>query len=496
MQVCPPPRRRARRPAWRSPGLAVWLGLGLAAAPGSLRAEEWAIAGARYQGLGGAGVAAAHGAAAARWNPGALGFESDVFEVEVPLGVTLVAEGDLLEHGVRLYNFLERNDYEDVLDKIDAQQTLSETEVQQTLVFATRAVTGFTEREQGGFGFGDAGLSLRRGRFVLSARGEAMVGGDPRLDLNGIPGTDNDFMLGDVIQTSVDRTALFTNPGSPVLASALVAAAPDLSQAQAEEIAYQAEQAGIDTADPGVQNVLTSIAAGSGDGQNQTGVRVRGLYTKEIAISGGLPLLDDRVALGFSLKYLHGTTVNKLILADDDDSRSIETADRRRSRQMAVDFGVMVQPTDWLRIGVSVRNANRPRFKTRGGSDLVLDAQVRAGLAMQLSERWLVAADLDLVENDYETLRRISSQSLAIGTEYRVGFLGRSVELRAGMRRDLADGRGDVAVVTAGLGFYFGLYNFDLAMASSLEREDIDNFAPDIPGRLDLALTLRYSTEF
>jgi hypothetical protein len=50
-------------------------------------------------------------------------------------------------------------------------------------------------------------------------------------------------------------------------------------------------------------------------------------------------------------------------------------------------------------------------------------------------------------------------------------------------------------VLTSGLGFYFGHFNLDLALASSLEREDIDNFAPDIPGRIDFALTLRYSTE-
>jgi hypothetical protein len=476
--------------------LALPLTLGLAALPTAARADEWAVTNARHQGIGGAGVAAAHGAAATRWNPGALGFESDVFEVEVPLGLTVIAEGDLLEHGVRLYNFLERNDYEDVLDKIDAEQPLSESELQQTLVFTTQAVTGFTDRGQGAYSFGDAGLSLRAGRFVLSFRANGEVGADPRLDLSGIPGTDNNLDIGSLIPTSVDRTGMFMNPGSPALASALVAAQPDLSQAQAEEIAFQAEQAGIDTSDAGVQSLLTTIASGAGTGQNQTGVRVRGLYTKEVAISGGLPLLDDRVSLGFNLKYLHGTTVNKFLLADDDESRSIDTADRRRSRQMAIDFGVMVQPADWVRLGLTVRNANRPRFKVRnGGSDYILDAQVRAGAAFQLSDRWLVAADLDLTQNDYETLRSVESQSLAIGTEYRVGFLGRSLDLRLGLRRDLADGRGDVAVLTSGLGFYFGHFNLDLALASSLEREDIDNFAPDIPGRIDFALTLRYSTE-
>jgi len=280
-----------------------------------------------------------------------------------------------------------------------------------------------------------------------------------------------------------------------VLGSALVAASPDLSQAQAEEIAFQAEQAGIDTSDAGVQSVLTRLASGSGQGQNQSAVRVRGLYTKEIALSGALPLLDERLSLGVNLKYLHGTTVSKVLLADSDEPRSIETADRRRSRQLAIDFGVLAQPADWLRIGLTLRNANRPRFATRGGSDIVLDAQLRAGLALQLSERWLVAADVDLVENDYETLRGVVSQSVALGTEYRIGVFGRSVDLRAGVRRDLADGRGELAVVTAGLGFYLGRFNVDLGLASSLEREDIDNFAPDIPERLDFALTLRYSTE-
>jgi len=453
------------------------------------------VLGARQLGLGGAGVAAAHGAQAVRWNPGALGFESQVFEIEVPLGLTLAAEGDLLEHGVRLSNFFQRGDYEDVLDKIDARQPLTENEVQQTLVFATRALPGLADDKQGAFAFADSGLAFRRGRLVLSFRAQAFAGGDPRLDLNGLAFTDNQLALADVIPTSLDRTGQFANPGSPVLASALVAASPDLSQAQAEEIAFQAEQAGIDTSDAGVQSVLTRLASGSGQGQNQSAVRVRGLYTKEIALSGALPLLDERLSLGVNLKYLHGTTVSKVLLADSDEPRSIETADRRRSRQLAIDFGVLAQPADWLRIGLTLRNANRPRFATRGGSDIVLDAQLRAGLALQLSERWLVAADVDLVENDYETLRGVVSQSVALGTEYRIGVFGRSVDLRAGVRRDLADGRGELAVVTAGLGFYLGRFNVDLGLASSLEREDIDNFAPDIPERLDFALTLRYSTE-
>ena len=478
----------------------AWLAFGatLTLEPGTARAEEWLISGARHHGLGGAGVAAARGAQAAQWNPAALAFEPRIFEIEVPLSFTLSAEGDLLENGARLANFVDGTDYDDVLDKIDAGQTLTEEELQQTLLFSTGVLPGFSERGQGGFGFVDGGLSLRLGGVVLSYRSQLIAGIDPRLDPTGLAFTDEDLALGSIIATPEDRTGQFMNPGSAALASALVAASGDLTQAQAEEIAFQAEQAGIDTSDAGVQGFLTGLASSSGrpGQQNQTGARIRGLYTKELSLAFGFPLIEERLSLGFNLKYIHGTTVNKVILADDDEPRSIGTSDRRRSRQLGIDFGVLFEPTDQVRLGLSVRNANRPSFKTRRGTPIVLDAQVRAGAAYQVSDRWLVTADLDLVENDFESIRDLESQTFAIGTEYRAAFFGRSVDLRLGLRRNLAESLRDDAVLTAGLGLYLGRFHFDVAIASGLEREEVDVVGIDVPDRIDLAFTLRYSTEF
>src|SRR5262245_20348252 len=93
------------------------LGSALLLAPFLARADEWEVFGGRYQGMGGTGVATAEGAAAAYWNPGALAFSPPLLEVDVPFGISAVAEGDLLDSADKLSDFFDSSGYDETLKK-------------------------------------------------------------------------------------------------------------------------------------------------------------------------------------------------------------------------------------------------------------------------------------------------------------------------------------------------------------------------------------------
>ena len=78
----------------------------LALSSASARAEEWSFMGARYQGMGGAGVAVVDDVHAPYWNPGALAFGGEQ-GVALPIGVQAAAEGTILRDIDEVSNFLD-----------------------------------------------------------------------------------------------------------------------------------------------------------------------------------------------------------------------------------------------------------------------------------------------------------------------------------------------------------------------------------------------------
>jgi len=491
-------RRVSKRGRRRVGGIACVLGAFLAA-PES-HAEEWRVIGSRYEGMAGAGVAVADGAAAAYWNPGALAFVPELFEVDVPIGLSAAAEGDLLENAARLVDFIERTDFDDTVDKIRDSRQLTPDELANTTRLLTEVLPGFGKRGQGAIVTADAGFLLRRGSVVLTTRGGALAGLDPVVDTQnlrfGESDTDLSVDLARLVGAGIDRSAEFTNPASQSLADALAAGAAGLNQLQAEEFVFQAEQAGIDTANPGVRSIVTNLTSGGvGDRINDTGAIVRGIYTKEVGLASGIPL-SEKLGLGAHIRYVHATTIYKELRVENDGSNSIETKNRRRGEALAIDVGVLYQFRDWIRFGVTGRNLNRPEFKTRGPHPFELKPQVRAGAALELSPRWKIAVDLDLTENRFETIPGFESRELAIGTEYRTRFIGRSVDIRAGLRRNLASGPNSDISATLGIGLYAGNFLFDLSLGSALDRRRFEEIEKDLPRRIDVSTAIRYITEF
>jgi hypothetical protein len=337
---------------------------------------------------------------------------------------------------------------------------------------------------------------------VLTSAVRGLVGGDPELDTSTLSFVERDVDVDALIGPGMDHTADFMNAASQGLADS-IATSGELTQAQAEELVFQAERGGVDTSQPGQQQLLSQFATGSGNpgAPNGSGVLVRGLYTKQVGIAWGSHVLQDKLGeklgLGVHLQYIHGTTVRRFFGAMDGQDSGIGTENRRRSRRVSLDVGMLYEPNDWLRLGLSARRINAPSFPTRGGSSIVLSPQVRAGGTVYLSSRWLIAADLDLTENESDIVDGFSSRVLALGTEYRGHFLGHSVDLRLGVNRNLATGPNRDIVITAGFGLYLGNFRFDLALGSGLDRESFEELGGlTIPRRVDFSTGIRWLTEF
>jgi hypothetical protein len=482
--------------------LGLW-GLALLLGPwGLARAEEWQVLGARYHGLGGAGVALAFEADAADWNPGTLAFSPRTEEVSLRGGLSAASEGEFLDHAARAVDFVDRTRLDDSIRNLRGGGELSEEELRNALRLAVVHAPPLTSNDQGGHTSVDSGMALRRGRFVLTGRAYGFAGVDPSLDLRSFSLGAAGIFAEQLVGGGADRSDEFRNPGSASLASALVVANPQLTTEQAQELVFQAEQARINTGSRSARRALLQIASGLNGGAPalSSGVSVRGLYVKQLGFAYGVPLIEDVLGLGVQLKYMHGTTHAEFIGVDaSGDTERSGRSPRRRSRELGLDVGLLYQPQPWLRLGISARNVNSPQFKVVSGQERIrLDPQVRFGVAIELTPRLRFATDLDLTRNSFETMGGVNSQIVASGLEYRTSFKRLSLDLRGGMYRNLVSGLDDHLTLTFGLGLHMprSASRFDLSFSYGLGGERAPRLDMKVPRRADFAGAFRWIREF
>ncbi len=487
---------------------AALLGFGTSfAAPAS--AEEWAILGSRYQAMGGAGVAIVNDNRAAHWNPGALGFVQ-TSEFELPFSGTALAVGEIIRDADEIVEFIDANSFDAVLTKIQAGQPLTAAELQNGLALADKLVALGAEAQ--GYMTGlDTGLSFRRRGLMLTAKTSGSFGLDPILDLTGLSFSDDIDALtqvANVVGVGADRSGAFTNSSSQALADIIAAALGTWSQDQAEELVFQAELAGLDTAALPIQDIVTRVATATGGitapdlSLNGSGVLVQGLLTQEVGLGYGRSLFGERLGVGANVRAVYGTSYYSFIQYDDitgtDDliDDITDSNNRETSQRMAVDVGLLVKPMDWLRVGVVVRNLNRPEFKSNGPDGVELDEQIRAGIGLNLRPNWLLAADIDLTENESVNVEGFSSRMLSVGTEFRIPFWVGSLALRAGAYKNLASDGDDGVTITAGLGLHLTHLQLDIAAGAATTREELEAGGSDLPSRMHLSGAIRWVTEF
>jgi hypothetical protein len=109
--------------------------------------------------------------------------------------------------------------------------------------------------------------------------------------------------------------------------------------------------------------------------------------------------LADRLAVGATLKVIHGTATAAA-------ERAVS------SNKVDADLGVMLMGA-LGRIGVSVHNVTSPSFAT-GGDALTLDRRVRGGISLNTGRFTVVAADVDFT----------TTHDVATGQEVRQAAIG------------------------------------------------------------------------
>lgn len=506
-----PARRPARRRRSVRPLAAALIALALIAlthaAPAP--AEEFTAVGPRALGMGGAGVASTRGSLGMYWNPAALAPPRRP-RVDEPWDVALSLQGGAVEAGEiisKLQNI--ENAIEGVdLDQLDRRFADGQPIGEDLIRGVLRVLDEIPPLAVTGTGL-QANITpafhARVGRFGFSAMALINGGGLTNVDLNllalGPNGLDGLFdTLGNLPST----------PGGSTAADSLTAIFQTLGVADpagvANELIYQAEQAGIDVTDPEFLQILEDAARatenvkdvvgdiGEAIQNNQTGVNLRGIALQEYGVGYSHPLFD-LVSVGVGLKFLHGTTYFNPIRVWELDRLSgilqefFEDSEQENSMNFGVDVGVLVMPADWVSIGVVGKYLNRPRFDfALDGETYAIEPQFRGGVALGPFAGFSLAADLDLLSNKTDSLPGFDSQIIGGGVEYNVAEWD-VLFLRGGVSKNLAEAAED-PVVHAGLGLRVFGAQIDLSGMLSTRFVDIGELQIPQRGAASLQLSL------
>ncbi|HPG26735.1 MAG TPA: conjugal transfer protein TraF [Myxococcota bacterium] len=489
-------------------------------------AEEWSFVGARYQGMGGAGVAMVDDEHASYWNPGALAFTRS-YGVALPVGAQVAAQGDVLSQVDRVTEFIDGlggATYDQLVADLQAGNPLDATQLGTALDLAAVQLPALDQPGSGLVGSANASLLLRYQHVAVSGIGLAHFGADPVFDRQNL--SVSSLTAGAAIDSLINPgTAMirYVGPDRPDVVADVtalfIAAGATAPNEQAEEYVFAADQAGVNVRSAGVARNLVDIARATIDGtgslaDNASGTFVRGLSVQEVGVAYGhplpIPIIGGKIGIGAQIKYLYGTTFNKFVRFDEIGSASdlvdeIRDADRRETSHTAsLDLGVLVKPFEWLRVGLTARNVTSPEFDlardpARPGSrsKLTLDPQVRFGAAVWILPNWAVAFDADLTENESQLVDGFSSRIVSLGTELRIPIWKLALALRGGAYLNTEADEPDEVALTGGIGLRVFDFAFDLAAGASPKTERVAAANDQqIPSRMNVSAMLSFRREF
>ena len=220
--------------------------------------------------------------------------------------------------------------------------------------------------------------------------------------------------------------------------------------------------------------------------------------------------------VGGNLKLIEGTIAQTGILVLQDDKSLSDVAsdawdNKKTSAQLGVDLGAKVNLSRLTDreilfnpvIGLTARNINSPKFDRPGlpqgipdaiaqswqTGDYKLKPQIRAGIAIEPLRTLVLAADLDLTENE-TAIANFKSRQLAIGAEWDFAK-GKtfSLPLRAGINKNLAESDSSM-YYTLGLGFKIARFQMELAGAISSETAEVEG--ADVPASAGASFSLGF----
>jgi hypothetical protein len=289
-------------------------------------------------------------------------------------------------------------------------------------------------------------------------------------------GTRAQGMAGAFVAVADDASAVYWNPGG-LAAGAFFSLVMDRGEATAEPpddthrgasnssflLALSMPALGLSYYRLRGTTVTPHPATGTG-GVGAEIVQVASLVTHHAGVTL-VQSLTDSLAVGATLKLVRGAAGTAG--AHHSEARSMLDGLEvmgRSSNSFDADVGILARGA-LVRAGVTVRNLLAPSFETFDAGELTLERQVRAGVALNLTQRLVAAADLDVTRTPgpFGDVR-----NFALGTEARV--LPRAFA-RAGIRINTAGDAGrQPALCFGGSYAVFGSLLVDAQVTTGSDR--------------------------
>jgi hypothetical protein len=503
--------------------LFAWVGgcaLGAAAAAPAA-AEDWAILGARARGMGGAGIATE---ISNYWNPASIGMpvfghwesedESDPLAKrmerragggpkEFGFGLTgsgqfeMASIGNIAQEVDDIADLYFNTDFAAVQDRLNTG-TATAADLQVTLQLV-KQIQDLDQEGVGIYGTAVAESGVWVHTDVLSvgvfARGVGYAGIDPVVDWSfGAASAFADGGFGEVFASTGAVNSPTTTAGASFSTQLQ---AVGVSVSEANELAFQAELAGVPLSDAETVSALVkvaqaTVAAGSSGTAtsldtlffNQSGFWLRGIVVKEggVTLARSHTIFGVKWSLGASFKFVEAISNQNLIAVSrfQDGEQAFDKLldDWNRTREVSTSFGIdaglMCELPIGLRFGVTGRNLNRPSFAWAGGQSYYLERQWRAGAAWSMGPLTL-AFDADLWVTQTRLVDRYGSQFVNGGIEFapaRQAPIG--LAFRFGAYKNVAEPTEDV-VYSFGLGLRLGPIRVDAAVSATYTTTNVEN---------------------
>ncbi|MBC8340693.1 MAG: conjugal transfer protein TraF [Proteobacteria bacterium] len=397
--------------------------------PGSGSAGEWTFVGARYQGMGGAGVATVNDSLSPYWNPAALAMAQS-YDGVLNMDIMASIEGDVLEVIDNLED--SQAEVDAAIDRLGLGGELTDEDVD-TLNELLDQLERLGEDGTGVIGTGSAGLNMRWKNYAVFSRGQADFAIDPIYDDTNV----------EFVAEEAPNSLVVNESGARVRGLGVIESGVGYGHSFFD----------------GLLNVGANLKY------------MRGItFTKYV----GYQTIED-VEFDFGDSNLR----------EESGSFGLDIGLMSKPFDF-LQVGLVARNVN------SPKFKTGRDGDPEGRKNFTVDAQVRMGAAFFpfSNDTLVIATDLDLTENKSDLLSGYKSRLWSLGAEYKIPIPVVSIALRAGGYMNAASGADHAFVLTGGLGLKVWLLTLDLAGGLSPAQAEIKANGDKYPSRVNLSAVL------
>lgn len=464
-------------------------------------------------GMGGAGVARQNGALTAYWNPAGGAFNDSPFVMHLGVGVGARGSDGLAENVDRFQDINFDNvknfntttaDAKTVGDMVKAVTLIDDIAKRQgNIAINSQVPVGFAIKH---FSFGVFG-NLEGSILPKADTSNVLpntVAGSTVINTTSVTDLYNAAIKGQPANI-LSSNAYFSDSQTAALATSIFnanSATAPITLPQATQLAnvignqFSGSNIPASTTLDSLTNTLLPALKSGGTNtfdKNTTSALTKAIEYIEVPLSYGYPIdlgTSGKLAIGATAKIISGTVYQNQVLlvnrpgggnTDSKDLIKDMTKNSKASVNFGIDLGALYKYDSWLSAGIVAKNLNSPKFDApdydapvdnnpaakvkKRGEDVTLKPQVRAGVAVTPFDWLIVAADLDLTDN--ETL----APGTVVGSSVKSRNLGGGFELhpyswlrlRGGAYKNLSNSEVGLVLTT---GFTLFVLDVDGAFAT------------------------------